>query len=124
MVGAIVLSPIDAASEEVSLAEPVMVPRVRGPPDAAVNICLEYFDSYHPEFKLERSARSVVQVKGVLPQAVPCVANAPVDLHEEVGVMIDDPPEVHELVRLVIHLAVCLYSEYGGRIRQPLPTLT
>ena len=73
MVGAIVLSPIDAASQEgvVGLAQRVVVARARTPRNAAVQHCLEYLGS---DFKLEGSARSVVQFEGVLPEAVPCVA--------------------------------------------------
>ena len=59
-------------------------------------------------FELESSARSVVQFEGVLPKAAPCVACAPVDLDGQMGVVIDVPAEVHELVCLVEHLASCL----------------
>ena len=73
MVGAIVLSPTDAASEEaaVSSAQHVLVARAWAPRDAAVQHCLEYFDSDHPDFELEGSARSVVQFESVLPEAAP-----------------------------------------------------
>ena len=71
-------------------------------------------------FKLEGSARSIVQFEDVLPEAIPCVAYAPVDLDRQVGVVVDVPPEVYKLVRLVVHLARCLYAEYGGGLRHPL----
>ena len=76
MVGAIVLSPTDAASQEpvVGSTQCVVVASARTPRDAAVQHCLEYFGSYHPDFELEGSARSVVQFEGVLPEAAPYVA--------------------------------------------------
>ena len=60
------------------------------------------------------SARSVVRFEGVLPEAAPCVANAPVDLNGQVGVVVDVSLEVYELVLLVVHLASCLYAKCGG----------
>ena len=77
MVCAIVLSPTDAGSQEavvVGSAQRVVVARVWVPRDAAVKHCLEYLGSEDPEFELERSARLVVQLAGVLPEAAPCVA--------------------------------------------------
>ena len=47
-----------------------------------------------------------------------CVA--PIDLNGQVDIMIYVPPEVYELVRLVVHLARCLYAEYDGGVRHPL----
>ena len=104
------LSPTNAASEEpvVGSAQHVVVARARPPRDAAVQHCLEYLGSSHPDFKLEGSARSVVQFEGVLPEAAPCVAYAPVDLDGQVGIIVGVSPEVYELVRLVVHLARCL----------------
>ena len=78
----------------------------------------------HPDFELEGSARSNVQFKGELPEATPCVAYAPVDLDGQVGIVVDVPPEVYKLVRLIVHLAHCLYAEYGGGLRHPLRALT
>ena len=82
MVGALVLSPTDAASQEpvVGSAQRVVVARARAPRDAAVQHYLEYFGSKHLYFELEGSARSVVQFEGVLREAAPYVAYAPVDL--------------------------------------------
>ena len=40
----------------------------------------------------------------------PCVAYAPVDLDGQVGIVVDVSPEVYKLVRLVVHLARCLYT--------------
>ena len=96
MVGAIVLSPNDAASQEpvAGSAQRVVVARARAPRDAAVQHCLEYLGSQHPEFELEGSARSVVQFEGVLPEATLCVAYAPVDLDGQVGILVDVSPEV------------------------------
>ena len=81
MVGAIVLSPSDAAGQEaeVGSAQRVVVARARTPRDAAVQHCL-YFGFQHPNLGLEGSARSVVQFEGILPEAAPGVAYAPVDL--------------------------------------------
>ena len=123
MVGAIVLSPTDATSQEpvvVGSAQRVVVARARAPHDTAVQHCLEYLGSSHPDFEVEGSARSVVQFEGVLPEAAPCVAYAPVDLDGQVGIVVDGSPEVYKLVRLVVHLARCLYAECGAGLRHPL----
>ena len=55
MVGAIVLSPTGAASQEsgVGSAQHVVVARTRAPRDPAVQHCLEYLGSEHPYFELE-----------------------------------------------------------------------
>ena len=89
MVGAIVRLPADAASQEavVGSAQRVVVARSRAPRDAAVQYCLEHLGSDYPYFELKGSARSIVQFEGVLPEAAPCVAYAPV---------VDVPPEVYE----------------------------
>ena len=113
MVGAIVLSPADAASQEavMGLAERVVVARPRAPRDAAVQRCLEYLGSEHPNFELDGSARSVIQFEGVLPEAAPCVAYAPIDLDGQVGIVVDVPPEVYELViREFMDTAFCRYN--------------
>ena len=54
MVGAIVLSPTDVASQRavVSSAQLVAVARARAPRCADVQHCLEHLDSYHPDFEL------------------------------------------------------------------------
>ena len=116
MVGAIVLSPNDTASQEpvVGSAQRVVVARARASRDAAVQYCLEYLGSWHPDFDFEGSARSVVQFEGVLPEAAPCVAYAPVDLDGQVGILVDVSPEVYKLIRLVVHLTRCFYAECGG----------
>ena len=66
MVGAIVLSPADEASQEavVGSAQRVIVERARAPRDAAVQHCLEYLGSWQPYLELEESARSVIQFEG------------------------------------------------------------
>ena len=122
MVGAIVLLPTDATSQEpvVDSAQHVVVARARAPRDAAVQYCLGYLDSSHPEFELQGSARSVVQFEGVLSEDTPCVAHAPVNLDGQVGVVVDVSLEVYKLVRLVVYLARCLYAECGGEFRHPL----
>ena len=60
MVGAIDLSPTDAASQEavVGSAQRVVVARARAPRDAAVQHCLEYLGSEHPDFELGALGRS------------------------------------------------------------------
>ena len=59
------------------------------------------------DFELERSARSVVQFEGELPEAASCVAYAPVDLDGQFGIIVVDvPPEVYELIRLVVDMAI------------------
>ena len=117
MIGAIVLSPTDAASQEPvgGSAQRVVMARARAPRDAAVQHCLEYLGFQHPDFELEGSARSVVEFEGVLPEAASCV------VHGQVGIVVDVPPEVDKLVRL-LHLARCLYAEYDGGLRHPLRT--
>ena len=52
VVGAIVLSLTDAASQEVVVgsAQRVVVARARAPRDAAVQHCLGYLGSEHPNF--------------------------------------------------------------------------
>ena len=116
MVGAIALSPSDAAGQEavVGSAQRVVVTRARAPRDAAIQHCLEYFGFQHPDLKLEGSARSVVQFEGILPEAVPGVAYTPVD-----GVVVDVPLELYELVRLFVYLTGCLDIECGDGIRHP-----
>ena len=109
VVSAIVLSPTDAVSQEamVGSAQRVVVARARAPRDEAFQHCLEYLDSEHPDFELEGNARSVVQFEGLLPEASPCAAYASIDhLDGQVSIIgVDVPPEVYELVRLVVRLA-------------------
>ena len=66
----------------------------------------------------------MVQFEGVAPEAAPCVTYASVELDGHVGVVVDIPRVIYELVRLVVHLARCLYAEYGGGLRQPLNAYT
>ena len=89
-------SPTDATGHEpvVGSAQRVVVARARAPCDAAVQHCVEYLGSLHPDFELEGSARSVVQFEDVLPEAAPCVAYAPVDLDEQVDIVVEVPSEV------------------------------
>ena len=72
-VGAIVISTIDAASQEAVMgsAQRVVVARARAPRDAVVQRCLEYLGSEYSDFELEGSAWSVVQFESVLPEAAP-----------------------------------------------------
>ena len=72
-------SPTDVASQKavVGSAQRVVVTCTWAP---RVQHCLKYLGSEHPDFELEGSARSVVQFEGVLPEAVSCVAYAPIDL--------------------------------------------
>ena len=116
------LSPADSASQEAVgvLAQRVVVERVWAPHDAAAQYCLDYLASKHPDFELDGSARSVVQFEGVPWEATLCVAYAPVDLDGQVGVVVGVPPEVYEPIRLVVHLACCLYAECGGALRLSL----
>ena len=96
VVGAIVLSSTHAASQKavVGSAQRLVVARARAPRDAAVRHGLEYLGSEHPYFELEGSARSVVQFEGMLPEAAPCVAYAPIDLDGQISIVVDVPPEV------------------------------
>ena len=76
MVGAIIVSQIDAASQEavVNSAQRVVVARARALRDAVVQHCLEYLGFEHPGFELVGSARSVTGLgctSGSCP--MPCV---------------------------------------------------
>ena len=59
----------------------------------------------------------VVQFEGIVPEAAPRVAYAPVDLDGQVGVVVVVPPAVNEIVRLDIiplvrkHMISVLASE-------------
>ena len=66
--------------------------RARAPRDADVQHFLEHVGFQHPDLELEGSARSVVQYEGILPEAAPGVAYAPVDLDGQVDVVVDIPP--------------------------------
>ena len=126
MVGAIVLSPTDAVSQEAVMgsAQRVVVAHAWAPRDAAVQhvSCTSmYLGSEHLDFELKGSARSIVQFEGVLSEAAPCVAYAPIDLDGQVSIIVVDvPPEVYGLAHLVVNLARCLYAECGGGLRHPL----
>ena len=69
----------------VGSAKRVVVARARAPRDVAVQHCLEYLLSEHPDFELEASARSVVQFEGVHPEPAPRVAYAPIGLDNRYG---------------------------------------
>ena len=49
---------------------------------------------------------------------------SPVDLDGQISTVVDVPPEVYKLVRLVVHLTGCLFSEYGGGLRHSLRAST
>ena len=105
-------------------AQRVVMARARAPRGAIVQHCLEYLGFEYPELELEGNARSVVQFKGILPEDALCVAYAPLDLGEQVGIVVDVPPEVYELVRLAVRLTRCLYAERGGGLRHPFQALS
>ena len=121
MVGAIVLLPPNAASQKpvVGTVQRVVVARVRARRDAAVHHCVGYGGAEHPDFEVEWSARLVIQFEGVRPEAAPYVAYTPVGRDGQVGIVIDVPLEVYELVLLTVHLACCPYTECGGGLRHP-----
>ena len=104
MVGAIVLSPTDAAKQEAVVGSEYCVvgARARAPRDAAMQQSQEYLGSEHPDLELERSARSVVEFDGVLSEVAQCVAYAPIDLDGQVGIVVDVLLEEYEFVRLLI----------------------
>ena len=66
----------------------------------------------------------MIEFKDLLPEAVLCVGYAPVDVDGPVGVLVDVPPKAYDLVRLVVHLVGCLYSEHGGGLWHPLRLFT
>ena len=107
MVGAIVLSPTDSASQEamVGSAQYVVAARARDPRDAAVQYCLEYLlGSEHPDFEFEGSARLVVQFESILPEAAPRVAYAPIDLDGHVSIVVEKRLVVKADASRSIHL--------------------
>ena len=59
----------------------------------------------------------MVQFEGILPEAAPCIAYAPVDLDGQVGIVLDVSPEVYKLVRLVVHSAVRSWRIYRSSTR-------
>ena len=122
MVGAIVISPTDTSSQEavVGSAQRVVGARARAPRDAAVHHFVEYLESQCSEFALDGGTGLIARFESVLPEAEPCVAYAPGDLNRLIGIVVDVLLEVYELVRLVVHLARCLYAEYDGGLRHPL----
>ena len=122
MVGAIVISPTDAANQKavVGSAQRVVVARARARRDAAVQHCLEYLGSEHPYFELEGSARSVVLFEGILPEAAPCVAYAPIDLDGQVSIVVDVSPRGVRTRSFGCTPGRCLYAECGGGLRHPL----
>ena len=89
----------------------VVVTRARAPRDTAEQHCLEYSGFQHPDLELEGGARSVVQFEGTLPEAAPGVAYAPVDFDRQVGVVVDVPPKVYDIVRLLLYLVGSLDAE-------------
>ena len=80
MISATMLSPSDAAGQEVVVrtAQRVLVARLWTPCNAAVQYCLEKFGFQHSDLELEGSARTVVQFERILPEAAPGFAYAPV----------------------------------------------
>ena len=129
MIGAIVLSPTDAATHEpvVGSAQRVVVARARAPRDAAVqHCCLEYLGFKHPDSELEGSARSAVQFEDVLPEAAPWVAYAPVDVDGQVGVVVDVSPEVYytTLATCCIIFSTCLYFTLSTVVVVPASRMT
>ena len=101
-------------------AKRVVVARARAPRGAAVPHCLEDPSSEHIDLELEGDAPSVVQFESVLPKAAPDVAYTLIDLDGQVGIVVDVPPKVYELVCLEVHQARCLHADCGGRLRHPL----
>ena len=124
MFGAIAFPSTYAASQRAVMVsgQPVVMACARVPGDAAaVQHCLEYLSSTHPDFEVEGGcAWVVVRFEGVLPEAAPCVAFAPINLEGPVGLVVDIPPEVYILLPLAIHLTCCLYAGDGGGLRHPL----
>ena len=92
-----------------SSAQFVKGTRAGAPHDAAVQHCPEYLGSYHPEFELEEGAPSVLQFVDVRLKAAPCVAY-----------VVDVPPEVYELIYLILHLTGYPCADYGGGFGHPL----
>ena len=85
----------------VGSAQRVVVTRARAPRDTVVQHCLDYFGFQGPDLELEGGARLVVQFEVIRPETTPRVAYAPVDVDGQVGVVVDVPPEVYGIVRLL-----------------------
>ena len=100
-------------------AQRVIMARARAPSDAAVQYCLKYLGSEHPYFELEGSARSVVQLEGVLPEVALCAAYTPIDLDGQVGIVVDIPQSIQTRSFGCIHLDHFLFAECGGGLRIP-----
>lgn len=94
------LSSSDALRGEALMgsAPRVVVGRARTLREAALKDFLEHFDFQRPDLELEGCARSDAQFKAVLPEAVPQLAYVPDNFDGQVGVMVDVPPEVSEVV--------------------------
>lgn len=52
--------------------------------------------------------RSVAQIEDVRLEAAPGLMYVPIDCNAQVAGVVDIPMEVHELVRLLVYLTVCL----------------
>ena len=111
MISATMFSPSYAADQEVVVrtAQRVVVARAWTPCNAAVQHCLQNFGFQHSDLELEGSART--EFERILSEAAPGVAYAPVYLFGLVGVVVDVPPKVHEIMCLFVHLAGCLDAE-------------
>lgn len=116
------LSPSDAADQEavVGSRQCVVVISARGPGDAPIQHCLEYFSFQHLDLELKGSTRSHIQFEGGFPEGAPGITCEPVDLCEQVGVAVDASPEVYEIVRLFMQLTGCFEAVCGRGIRYPL----
>ena len=123
MVGAIACSPADAAIQEavVGSAQRVVVACARGLDVMQPYSIVSSTSALSIRILSSRGALGRLSVGGCTSGAAPCAVYAPVDLDGQAGIVVDVPPEIYELVRLVIHLASCLYAEYGGGLRHSLP---
>ena len=64
----------------------------------------------------------VVQFEGVLPETAQFVTYEPIDLDGQVGIVVDIPSEVYELVRLVVGSDLFPYCETQSKRKQVEPT--
>ena len=97
-------------------AQRVLVAPAWAPRDVVVQHHLKFLSSWHPDLELEGSAvgRSYSS-RAYFRKLHHALRNAPVHLGGQLDIIVVDvPPELCELVHLVVHLVGSLYAEYGG----------
>lgn len=94
--------------------------RAYTPRDTAVQFCVDDAGFQLPDYKLEGSTWSFVQLQGIFLEALPDVACVPVYFDRQRSVVIDISFKTHTIVRLFVLLAGCLDPECCSSIRHLL----